>query len=173
MTFPPEERGTRFDRFFYPSFYQRVVHSRSYETFCERSLVGIFVRHSVTAAWRRWYDEFITVIVTLTRNCQVTRQLHATRACKCKVTRTCSLFPQDPRTQDYFLIGSPWGCFSILAFYLYFVQDLGPNIMAKRKPFNLNRIIQIYDLIQIISCSYIFYKVKKNQLSCSFFSPYL
>ncbi|XP_060813245.1 elongation of very long chain fatty acids protein 7-like [Bombus pascuorum] len=64
----------------------------------------------------------------------------------------------DPRTQDYFLIGSPWGCFSIVAFYLYFVHVLGPNIMAKRKPFNLNRILQIYNLIQIVSCAYIFYK---------------
>ncbi|XP_076478456.1 very long chain fatty acid elongase 7 isoform X2 [Bombus vancouverensis nearcticus] len=67
----------------------------------------------------------------------------------------------DPRTQDYFLIGSPWGCFSIVAFYLYFVHVLGPNIMAKRKPFNLNRILQIYNLIQIVSCAYIFHKITK------------
>ncbi|XP_028523771.2 elongation of very long chain fatty acids protein 7-like isoform X2 [Apis cerana] len=64
----------------------------------------------------------------------------------------------DPRTQDYFLIKSPWGYLSIILFYLYFVYELGPNIMAKRKPFNLDKILQIYNLIQIVSCGYIFYK---------------
>ncbi|XP_017798362.1 PREDICTED: elongation of very long chain fatty acids protein AAEL008004-like [Habropoda laboriosa] len=64
----------------------------------------------------------------------------------------------DPRTQDYFLIGSPWGCLGIMFFYLYFVHELGPNIMAKRKPFNLDRIVQLYNLIQIVMCAYVFYK---------------
>ncbi|XP_043786620.1 elongation of very long chain fatty acids protein-like [Apis laboriosa] len=64
----------------------------------------------------------------------------------------------DPRTQDYFLIESPWGCLGIILFYLYFVHELGPNIMAKRKPFNLDRILQIYNLIQIVLCAFVFYK---------------
>ncbi|XP_034191068.1 very long chain fatty acid elongase 7 [Osmia lignaria lignaria] len=64
----------------------------------------------------------------------------------------------DPRTQDYFLIGSPWACIGIVGFYLYFVHDLGPNLMAKRKPFNLDRIVQIYNAIQIVLCTYVFYK---------------
>lgn len=72
------------------------------------------------------------------------------------------MFFGDPRTQDYFLIKSPWGYLSIILFYLYFVYELGPNIMAKRKPFNLDKILQIYNLIQIVSCGYIFYKVREN-----------
>lgn len=64
----------------------------------------------------------------------------------------------DPRTQDFFLIGSPWACAGILIFYLYFVFDLGPNWMAKKKPFNLDKIVQLYDLSQIILCTYLFYK---------------
>ncbi|XP_003691261.2 elongation of very long chain fatty acids protein-like [Apis florea] len=64
----------------------------------------------------------------------------------------------DPRTQDYFLIGSPWGYFSIIIFYLYFVHELGPSIMAKRKPFNLDKVVQIYNLVQIVLCAFLFYK---------------
>ncbi|KAG6796217.1 elongation of very long chain fatty acids protein [Apis mellifera caucasica] len=64
----------------------------------------------------------------------------------------------DPRTQDYFLMESPWGFLGIIIFYLYFVYELGPNIMARRKPFNLDKILQIYNLIQIVSCSFLFYK---------------
>lgn len=64
----------------------------------------------------------------------------------------------DPRTQDFFLIGSPWGMLGIIFFYLYFLHELGPNIMAKRKPLNLDRIIQLYNFLQIVICSYVLYK---------------
>ncbi|XP_043249736.1 uncharacterized protein LOC122395889 [Colletes gigas] len=64
----------------------------------------------------------------------------------------------DRRTQDFFLIGSPWACLGIIGFYLYFVQDLGPTLMEKRKPFELKRIMQIYNLVQIMCCSYVLYK---------------
>ncbi|XP_076686857.1 very long chain fatty acid elongase 7 [Andrena cerasifolii] len=64
----------------------------------------------------------------------------------------------DPRTQDFFLIGSPWACLGIVGFYLYFVQDLGPTLMAKRKPFNLDRVMQLYNAIQIVLCTFLLYK---------------
>ncbi|XP_076240636.1 very long chain fatty acid elongase 7 [Calliopsis andreniformis] len=64
----------------------------------------------------------------------------------------------DPRTQDYFLMSSPWACLGLVGFYLYFVQELGPNIMAKRKPFKLDKVMQIYNALQIIICSFVFYK---------------
>lgn len=56
------------------------------------------------------------------------------------------------------MIGSPWACLGIIGFYLYFVQDLGPSIMAKRKPIEITRIVQIYNAIQIVLCTYVFYK---------------
>lgn len=46
----------------------------------------------------------------------------------------------------------------IVALYLYFVQEWGPNYMAKRKPFKLNRIVQIYNVVQIVMCTFVFYK---------------
>ncbi|KAL6433266.1 hypothetical protein ACFW04_006454 [Cataglyphis niger] len=65
---------------------------------------------------------------------------------------------QDPRTQDYFLIGSPWPCIALLGFYIYFIYYIGPKFMAKRQPFQLDRILQIYNLSQIIINAIIFYK---------------
>ncbi|XP_017883627.1 elongation of very long chain fatty acids protein AAEL008004-like [Ceratina calcarata] len=64
----------------------------------------------------------------------------------------------DPRTQDLFLISSPWALVGIITFYLYFVFDLGPNWMARKKPLNLDKIVQLYDLLQIIVCTYLLYK---------------
>ncbi|XP_012288732.1 elongation of very long chain fatty acids protein AAEL008004 [Orussus abietinus] len=63
----------------------------------------------------------------------------------------------DPRTKDFFLISSPWPVLIIMTSYLYFVQTLGPRLMANRKPFNLDRIMQIYNALQIVSCACLFY----------------
>ncbi|KAL6433264.1 hypothetical protein ACFW04_006454 [Cataglyphis niger] len=68
---------------------------------------------------------------------------------------------QDPRTQDYFLIGSPWPCIALLGFYIYFIYYIGPKFMAKRQPFQLDRILQIYNLSQIIINAIIFYKITR------------
>lgn len=72
--------------------------------------------------------------------------------------------PEDPRSQNFFLMSSPWGTLGIISFYLYFVQSLGPAIMMNRKPFELNRVMQLYNVTQIILCSYIFYKVRAQVL---------
>lgn len=66
---------------------------------------------------------------------------------------------QDPRTKNYFMISTPWPCIALLGFYVYFIYDLGPRFMARRQPFQLNRILQIYDFSQIIINAYIFYRV--------------
>ncbi|XP_014209417.1 elongation of very long chain fatty acids protein AAEL008004-like isoform X2 [Copidosoma floridanum] len=64
----------------------------------------------------------------------------------------------DSRTNNWFMIGSPWPGLAIIGIYLHFIYRLGPSIMAKRKPMNLDRVMQIYDLVQIILNSYLFYK---------------
>lgn len=64
----------------------------------------------------------------------------------------------DPRTKNYFMISTPWPCIALLGFYVYFIYDLGPRFMARRQPFQLNRILQIYDFSQIVINAYIFYK---------------
>ncbi|KAL7292506.1 elongation of very long chain fatty acids protein 7-like [Trichogramma pretiosum] len=64
----------------------------------------------------------------------------------------------DPRSRDWFLIGTPWPGLALLGFYLHFTYRLGPSIMANRPPMKLDRIMQVYDVIQIILSSYLFYK---------------
>lgn len=61
----------------------------------------------------------------------------------------------DPRTKDWFLVSSPWTCLALLVAYHQFVYKIGPEYMKNRKPFNLDRIIQIYNIGQVLVCGYI------------------
>nr|XP_012221664.1 PREDICTED: elongation of very long chain fatty acids protein 7-like [Linepithema humile] len=64
----------------------------------------------------------------------------------------------DPRNNDRFMLSSPWPTVTLLGFYIYFVLDRGPRFMARRQPFKLDRILQLYDLLQILLNAYLFYK---------------
>jgi GNS1/SUR4 family len=55
----------------------------------------------------------------------------------------------DERVKDLFLLKSPWPVVGILAAYLYFVNGRGQNWMKDRKPFELNSIINVYNIVQI------------------------
>ncbi|KAL0277861.1 UNVERIFIED_CONTAM: hypothetical protein PYX00_004992 [Menopon gallinae] len=61
----------------------------------------------------------------------------------------------DPRTRNWFMTGSPIPCIILLLCYNYFVQKLGPELMKDRKPFNVDRLIQIYNIIQVLLCSWL------------------
>lgn len=54
----------------------------------------------------------------------------------------------DPR-MDNFLMRTPWTVVSIIALYLYFVNDFGIKWMKNREPFELKAIINVYNLIQV------------------------
>lgn len=56
---------------------------------------------------------------------------------------------QDSRSADYFLMNPPWFPFVLVAGYLYFVLDFGPKFMANREPFNLKKLILVYNVIQV------------------------
>ncbi|GJQ85718.1 hypothetical protein Trydic_g13407 [Trypoxylus dichotomus] len=64
----------------------------------------------------------------------------------------------DPRAADYFLMGSLWNVLAIITVYLYFVMSLGPKLMEKREPFDLNSILIVYNIIQVNYCTYLFIK---------------
>lgn len=52
----------------------------------------------------------------------------------------------DPRTAHYPLISSgPTIVILIIVFYLLFVKQIGPKIMANREPFNLKKLILLYN----------------------------
>ncbi|XP_012221665.2 very long chain fatty acid elongase 7-like isoform X1 [Linepithema humile] len=63
----------------------------------------------------------------------------------------------DPRNNDRFMLSSPWPGLTLLGFYLYFVLNFGPKFMAKRQPFKLDRIMQLYNIFQVLINAYIFY----------------
>ncbi|XP_055321854.1 elongation of very long chain fatty acids protein 7-like isoform X1 [Sitodiplosis mosellana] len=59
----------------------------------------------------------------------------------------------DPRVRDMLFMSNPFTMFAILAVYLCFILKWGPEYMKNRKPFNINKIIIVYNIIQIVACA--------------------
>ncbi|XP_021941162.1 elongation of very long chain fatty acids protein AAEL008004-like [Zootermopsis nevadensis] len=55
----------------------------------------------------------------------------------------------DHRSDDWFLMGSPWPVLCIAASYVYFVTSLGPRFMKNRSAFHVDPIVRVYNLLQI------------------------
>lgn len=68
-------------------------------------------------------------------------------------------YVSDPRTNDWFLIGSPMPGLTILAAYLYFITTWGPRYMKHRKPYELKNTLIIYNFIQVLVSIYLVYEV--------------
>ncbi|XP_015833383.2 very long chain fatty acid elongase 7 isoform X1 [Tribolium castaneum] len=62
----------------------------------------------------------------------------------------------DPRIENYFLMKSPLPVTLIMAFYTSFVFKIGPALMKNRPPMKLDRIIMVYNWVQIILNGVIF-----------------
>lgn len=58
-------------------------------------------------------------------------------------------FP-DPRTRDWFLVGSPGVVLTILVSYLYFCTSAGPRYMKNRKPYDLKFVMMLYNVVQVV-----------------------
>ncbi|XP_017099694.2 very long chain fatty acid elongase F-like [Drosophila bipectinata] len=58
------------------------------------------------------------------------------------------LSPVDPATLSIF--SSPWPTLITLLSYLLFVLKVGPRLMKNREPFDLRRVIKVYNIFQII-----------------------
>lgn len=61
----------------------------------------------------------------------------------------------DSRIQSMWLMDSPWPVLIILSAYLYFVLKAGPKFMEKRKPMNIDRLVMVYNVIQVLYSLYI------------------
>uniref|UniRef100_A0A1A9WA15 Elongation of very long chain fatty acids protein n=1 Tax=Glossina brevipalpis TaxID=37001 RepID=A0A1A9WA15_9MUSC len=57
----------------------------------------------------------------------------------------------DPRTAHLSLEASLKCTFALVALYLFVALKLGPAFMSNRKAFEIKRIIQIYNLTQIVN----------------------
>jgi hypothetical protein len=71
----------------------------------------------------------------------------------------------DVRSDDWFLMNSVWVPVSIVAFYLYFVLNLGPRLMKNRPPMQLDTVIKVYNITQVILCTYITERVSVSALN--------
>lgn len=50
-------------------------------------------------------------------------------------------------------MSNPFPMFAILTVYLGFILKWGPKYMKNRKPFNLNKVIIVYNALQIVACA--------------------
>lgn len=63
----------------------------------------------------------------------------------------------DPRVAEYtFFSNGPWTTITILAFYLFFVLNFGPNYMKKREPYSLKTFTQLYNIAMVLLNGWIF-----------------
>lgn len=54
---------------------------------------------------------------------------------------------------------SPFPTLAMVVVYLLSVVVIGPSLMANRKPFQLNKIIVVYNAFQVLFSSYMLYEV--------------
>ncbi|XP_030760383.1 elongation of very long chain fatty acids protein AAEL008004-like [Sitophilus oryzae] len=64
----------------------------------------------------------------------------------------------DPRVKDWAMMSSPLPTLFICLFYAYFSRVLGPKVMENRKPFNLRKLLIVYNLVQTLFSTWIFYE---------------
>ncbi|PZC83910.1 hypothetical protein B5X24_HaOG206659 [Helicoverpa armigera] len=62
----------------------------------------------------------------------------------------------DPRTKDWLFVGKPYQVLTLLVLYLTFILKWGPNYMKNRQPFNIDKLLIVYNTFQVIACAYIF-----------------
>lgn len=67
----------------------------------------------------------------------------------------------DSRIKGLFLLESPAPVLLIIIAYLYFVLGIGQKWMKQRKAFELNGIINVYNITQVLLCLYIGIGVRK------------
>ncbi|KAH8260937.1 hypothetical protein KR044_000898, partial [Drosophila immigrans] len=56
----------------------------------------------------------------------------------------------DPATKNWPLLGSHWPMTTIIAVYLIFVLKAGRMFMEHRKPYNLKKVLAVYNIFQVI-----------------------
>lgn len=64
----------------------------------------------------------------------------------------------DKRVKDWFLMSSPLPTMAMCLTYAFIVKILGPRLMRDRKPFQLRKTLIVYNLLQVIFSSWIFFE---------------
>lgn len=68
-------------------------------------------------------------------------------------------FISDPRVKDWFLMSGPFPTMCICATYVLIVKVIGPKFMENRKPFVLRKTLIVYNFLQVIFSTWLFYEV--------------
>lgn len=76
------------------------------------------------------------------------------------------LFP-DSRTNNFPLVSNPLPILVILYVYHRFVGAWGPALMANRPPYNIKKLIIVYNVIQIGLSGYLTVQVSKERETVS------
>lgn len=69
----------------------------------------------------------------------------------------------DARVNGWPMLSSPFPTLFICLFYAYFAKTLGPRLMENRKPFQLRKLLIVYNAIQTAFSAWIFYEVSTTQ----------
>ncbi|XP_066253207.1 very long chain fatty acid elongase 7-like [Euwallacea similis] len=75
---------------------------------------------------------------------------------------------QDNYTKDWFMVGNLTQLILLLAVYVVFSTKIGPRLMKNRKPFQLARTIQIYNIFQVVANAFLVYE----GIQCGWFTTY-
>lgn len=65
----------------------------------------------------------------------------------------------DPRVNDWFLMSGPLPTVCICLTYAFIVKIVGPKLMEDRKPFQLRKTLIVYNFLQVVFSSWLFYEV--------------
>ncbi|XP_074036575.1 very long chain fatty acid elongase AAEL008004 isoform X2 [Leptinotarsa decemlineata] len=65
----------------------------------------------------------------------------------------------DNRLAGWPLMSNPLLIMAITILYIYTAKKLGPALMENRKPFNLKKTLFVYNLMQVIFSSWLFYRM--------------
>lgn len=59
-------------------------------------------------------------------------------------------------------MGSIWPITIVVVIYLYFVLTIGPELMKNRNPMKIDRIVAVYNTVQVLFSLYLVEEVRKH-----------
>ncbi|CAN7941953.1 unnamed protein product [Ixodes hexagonus] len=78
---------------------------------------------------------------------------------------------RDPRTKDWETLKNPSYIVLLIGSYLYMAKVWGPQFMKNRKPYNVKRIIMVYNLFQVVANAYFLYRTAYHTFWMLGYSP--
>ncbi|XP_065363311.1 uncharacterized protein LOC135956688 [Calliphora vicina] len=70
-------------------------------------------------------------------------------------------FETDKRLNSYPFLGKPWPMLAVVGLYLLIVLKWGPKFMANRNPYKVDGLMKLYNVLQIVINSLIFFEALK------------